>query len=337
VVESITIDDLDRQLVHCLSVSRRATHRQIAEVLGVSDQTVARRYRRLRSAGVLRVVGLRNRKRLGALGWFLRLRCVPGAGSGIAAALARRPDTAWVQLLSGDTEVLCSLRSDPREGPDSLLARLPRGGRVVDVTAQSLLHMFSGSPGGLDYLAVLPPEQVAPLRCPLAEDQGEQRPADGGPPDRGMAELSEADRALLAALGVDGRMSHADLAAATGWSESTVRRRMEQLTGSGEVFFHLELNLPVFGFNAEAWLWISVPPSELAAAGKALAGFPEVAYAAATTGPANIAACVVCRDNPEFYEFLTDKVGGIPAIGRLETSPIIRTVKQASVMLAPGA
>jgi DNA-binding Lrp family transcriptional regulator len=103
------------------------------------------------------------------------------------------------------------------------------------------------------------------------------------------------------------------------------------------VFFHLELNLPVFGFNAEAWLWISVPPSELAAAGKALAGFPEVAYAAATTGPANIAACVVCRDNPEFYEFLTDKVGGIPAIGRLETSPIIRTVKQASVMLAPGA
>jgi DNA-binding Lrp family transcriptional regulator len=152
-----------------------------------------------------------------------------------------------------------------------------------------------------------------------------------------MAELSEADRALLAALGVDGRMSHADLAAATGWSESTVRRRMEQLTGSGEVFFHLELNLPVFGFNAEAWLWISVPPSELAAAGKALAGFPEVAYAAATTGPANIAACVVCRDNPEFYEFLTDKVGGIPAIGRLETSPIIRTVKQASVMLAPGA
>jgi len=183
--------------------------------------------------------------------------------------------------------VLCSLRSDPREGPDSLLARLPRGGRVVDVTAQSLLHMFSGSPGGLDYLAVLPPEQVAPLRCPLAEDQGEQRPADGGPPDRGMAELSEADRALLAALGVDGRMSHADLAAATGWSESTVRRRMEQLTGSGEVFFHLELNLPVFGFNAEAWLWISVPPSELAAAGKALAGFPEVAYAAATTGPAS--------------------------------------------------
>jgi DNA-binding Lrp family transcriptional regulator len=336
-VESITIDDLDRQLVHCLSVSRRATHRQIAEVLGVSDQTVARRYRRLRSAGVLRVVGLRNRKRLGALGWFVRLRCVPGAGTQIAAALARRPDTAWVQLLSGDTEVLCSLRGDPREGPDSLLARLPRGGRVVDVTAHSLLHMFSGSPGGLDYLAVLAPERVAPLRYSLAGGPADSEPADGKPAGQGSAELTEADRALLAALGVDGRMSHADLAAATGWSESTVRRRMEQLTRSGQLLFHLELNLPVFGFNAEAWLWISVPPSELEAAGKALAAVPEVAYAAATTGTANIAACVVCRDNQEFYQFLTNKAGGIPAIGRIETSPIIRTVKQASVMLAPGA
>src|SRR5215469_16855068 len=98
-VESITIDDLDRQLVHCLSVDGRAAFSQIAEILGVSDQTVARRYRKMRSSGALRAVGLKSRKRLGALGWFLRMRCVPGAGSGIAMALARRPDTTWVQLL----------------------------------------------------------------------------------------------------------------------------------------------------------------------------------------------------------------------------------------------
>jgi len=328
VVESITIDDLDRQLVHCLSVNGRASFSQVAEVLGVSDQTVARRYRRMRSAGALRVVGLKSRKRLGALGWFLRMRCVPGAGSGIAMALARRPDTTWVQLLSGDTEVLCSLRSDARESRDSLLAKLPRGGRVVEVTAHSLLHMFTGGPDGLGFLAVLDPERVQPLR---------DRPASD-PAERGTQaiELSEVDRALFGALGADGRASHADLAAATGWSESTVRRRMEQLTGSGLLYFDLELNLPVFGFRAAAWLWMAVPPSELEAVGKALAGFPEVAYAAATTGPANLAACVVCRDEPGLYEFLTRKAGGIPAIGRIETAPIIRTVKQASVILAPG-
>jgi DNA-binding Lrp family transcriptional regulator len=323
-VESITIDELDRQLVHCLSVNGRASFSQVAGILGVSDQTVARRYRRMRSTGALRVVGLKSRKRLGALGWFLRLRCVPGAGSGIAMALARRPDTSWVQLLSGDTEVLCSLRSDARDDRDSLLAKLPRGGRVVEVTAHSLLHMFTGGPDGLGFLAVLPPERVAPLRDQPVRDL------------KSPIELSEVDRALFGALGADGRASHADLAAATGWSESTVRRRMEQLTECGLLYFDLELNLPAFGFRAAAWLWMAVPPSELGAVGKALAGFPEVAYAAATTGPANLAACAVCRDEPGLYEFLTRKVGGIPAIERIETAPIIRTVKQASVLLAPG-
>jgi hypothetical protein len=81
---------------------------------------------------------------------------------------------------------------------------------------------------------------------------------------------------------------------------------------------------------------MSVPPSELDAMGKALAGFPVVAYAAAT-GPANLAACVVCHSDAELYEFLTSSAGGVHVIGRIETAPIIRTVKQASVMLAAGA
>ncbi len=76
-MDSLTIDELDRQLVHCLSVDGRASFSRVAEILGVSDQTVARRYRRLRSSGVLRVVGLKARHKIGTLGWFLRMRCVP--------------------------------------------------------------------------------------------------------------------------------------------------------------------------------------------------------------------------------------------------------------------
>ena len=166
-MDTITIDDLDRQLAQCLGVDGRASFSQLAEVLGVSDQTVARRYRRLRSAGMLRVVGLKARKQLGSLGWFLRIRCVPGAGPAIAAALARRADTAWIQLLSGNTEVLCTLRGDAREDREALLAKLPRGERIVDVTAHSLLHMFTGGPDALGFLQVLPALRVEPLRLPV--------------------------------------------------------------------------------------------------------------------------------------------------------------------------
>jgi len=329
-VDTITIDDLDRQLAQCLGVDGRASFSQLAEVLGVSDQTVARRYRRLRSAGLLRVVGLKARKQLGSLGWFLRIRCVPGAGPAIAAALARRADTAWIQLLSGNTEVLCTLRGDAREDREALLAKLPRGERIVDVTAHSLLHMFTGGPDALGFLQVLPASRVEPLQQPARASHAASQAGT-------HVELGELDFALFDALGVYGRASNAELAAATGWSESTVRRRMDQLRDVGVLYFDVELDMPAFGFRSTTWLWLSVPPADLAAAGAALAKFPEVAYAAATTGTANLAACVVCRDETEFYEFLTARAATLPGVQRVETAPVIRTVKQASPARSPIA
>lgn len=337
-VESITVDELDRQLTQCLGVDGRASFSAIAEVLGVSDQTIARRYRRLRSAGALRVVGIKYPKASGYGGWFLRLRCVPGAGMAIAEALAKRPDTAWVQLLSGDTEVLCALRGTG-VGSDmthSLLTRLPRSSRIVAVTVHSRLHMFTGGPDALGFFDVLPQERVEPLhrhqaRLPAAQAAG--RPSPGAP--AALTEEDELDTALFAALAVDGRTPYADLAAATGWSETTVRRRIDQLRDAGVLQFDLEADMATFGFRTTAWLWLSVPPSHLADVGSALAKHPEVAYVTATTGPANLAACVVCRDDEALYEFLTAKVGALPGVGRVETAPVIRTVKQASPVAFP--
>jgi len=99
-VESITVDDLDRQLTQCLGVDGRASFSAIAEILGVSDQTIARRYRRLRSTGALRVVGIKYPKASGYGGWFLAaLRSRRGdgdrggageaAGHGLGAAAFR--------------------------------------------------------------------------------------------------------------------------------------------------------------------------------------------------------------------------------------------------------
>jgi DNA-binding Lrp family transcriptional regulator len=327
-VESDTVDDLDRQLAQCLGVDGRASFSAIAEVLGVSDQTVARRYRRLRSAGLLRVAGLKWDTSHGSAHWFLRLRSVPGAGEAIAAALARRDDTAWVQLLSGDTEVLCSLRGDGFTSAEALLSRLPRSERIVAVTAYSRLHMFTGGADALGFLDILPPDRVAPLGPARGKGAGGPVPPTGIVP-------SDLDAALFSALALDGRTPYADLAAAAGWSETTVRRRIDQLRDAGALSFSLEADLAAFGFRCQAWLWLSVPPAQLAEAGTALGKFPEVAYAAATTGPANLAAVAVCRDEESLYQFLTAKVGALPGVERVEISPVIRIVKQASPVLLP--
>jgi hypothetical protein len=67
--ETSQLDDVDRALLHALMVAPRASFRQFAAVLDVSDQTIARRYRRLAVTNGLRVFGLIKRaaRRLGGL------------------------------------------------------------------------------------------------------------------------------------------------------------------------------------------------------------------------------------------------------------------------------
>lgn len=85
-VPGTRFDDLDRALLHALQVDGRASFRRIAEVLEVSDQTVARRYARLRAARALQVLGIGDPSIPRATQWLLRVR----AASDTAARSPRR-------------------------------------------------------------------------------------------------------------------------------------------------------------------------------------------------------------------------------------------------------
>jgi DNA-binding Lrp family transcriptional regulator len=146
-------------------------------------------------------------------------------------------------------------------------------------------------------------------------------------------ELGPGDEAMLEMLSRDGRAAYADLAGVTGWSESTVRRRMDQLCASGALFFDMDVLPTLLDYRLEAQLLMSVPPADLEATGQALARHPEIAFAGVTTGSANLTASVVCRDDTAFYHYLTGSLGALPAIRHIETAPIIRTIKRAGAVL----
>ncbi|RCH64872.1 Lrp/AsnC family transcriptional regulator [Streptomyces sp. SDr-06] len=313
-------DELDRRLAHALQIDGRAPFSAIAEALGVSDRTIARRYARLRSAGVVRVLCGVDSTALGAVLWFLRVRCAPAASLPVAEALAGRPDTSWVSLTSGGTEVTCVVRAESEADSEALLlAKLPRTPRVEGVTAHSVLHAFYGGPDNLvGKLGSLDAEAIERLRPPPMP----HRP--------GPVRLDDGDRKLLAVLATDGRAGLEQLAKATGWSPSTVRRRMTELCEHGVLYLDIDVDWRMFGMRARALLWLSVAPAHLEEAGQALAGHPEIAFAAATTGPTNLYASVVCADQRELYRYLTTRVAALPAITHLETAPVIRSVKQAA-------
>lgn len=290
----------------------RAAFSTIGAVLGVSEHTVARRYRRLRSHGVLRVVGILNGVRLGYKSWTIRIRCTPDAAMPISTALARRPDTFWIYVLSGGTEIACN--SQPRTADELLIDKLPRGRGVLDVTAHELLSDHATPPDG-------------PVSGPLDEDQAARiRTPEPALLDEPVS-LNTADQRMLAVLARDGRAAYAQLANAVGDSSSTVARRLQYLRATGALAFKVEVSPAAFGRHAEARLWMSVPPQALTATAATLAAYPEVSFAAVTTGPTNLVAQVACPDSTSLYRYVTGQVAGVTAVNSIETAPVLRTVK----------
>jgi DNA-binding Lrp family transcriptional regulator len=322
-VEDDMLDTIDRQIVHMLTIEPRAPFRTIAEVTGISDQTAARRYRRLAESFGLRVLGVLDGSSLGWVDWFVRLQTMPGAADAIAEALARRADTKWVQLASGGTEIICFLEARTPEERDALLLRgLPGSRRVVQISAHSILHNFTPGP----WQGVTQALSEAQLALLARGDDPTKPPAPG-------EALQPDDEPLLTELARDGRTSSAALAAEIHWHESTVRRRISELRRSGLLHFEIDLDTRGFGMTVHTVFWLSVEPARLDEVGRTLAKQPEVPFAAATTGPANLVASAHFRNTQHLYEYLTGELASLPGMRSVETAPIIRTLKRTGSVL----
>ncbi|HEY1916018.1 MAG TPA: Lrp/AsnC family transcriptional regulator [Streptosporangiaceae bacterium] len=344
------MDRIDRQIIHILQIQPRASFTRIADTVGVSEQTAARRYRRLRGEGVLRVVGLIASAGLGQSDWVVRVQCRPDSSLKLAHALARRDDVSWVTLGAAGSELVCSVRSRSREQRDELLLqRLPSTAPVLGISAHAVMHRFAGS--GPDWQAFgdqLTQEQLDLLDAGAADARpgtvgagsAEAGAAGGevaGGEVAGRAEqavaLEPEDQPMLEVLARDGRAGYAALAAATGWSEGRVARRVETLHRHGAIYFDLDIATRMLGFTVTAYLWLTVEPARLGDLGLQLADHPEVPFCAAVTGTSNLLASVVCRDIEALYQYVSTRVGALHGVRQIEVSPELRRLKQAGSLL----
>jgi DNA-binding Lrp family transcriptional regulator len=310
------LDDIDRGLIHALHVDARAPFSRIGAVLGVSTQTVARRYQRLRADAGLRVVGLPDPAQAGLTQWIVRLTAQPATARTLARSLARRPDTSWVKLTSGGTEIVSIVHTPVAEPSSMLLHDIPRTASVTAVSAHFLLHSYVGGPTAWrGRITTLDEDQQRSLRQPDA--------VAGGEP------LSPVDHALVDALRHDGRLANADLAAATGLSPATVARRLADLRARGAIFFDVEVSAALYGVTTQAFLWMAVAPADLDQVATTLATHDELAVVAATTGQTNLIAHALCADPGALHRYLTHRLGALPAIHTLHTAPVLETLKAA--------
>ncbi|WP_229758992.1 Lrp/AsnC family transcriptional regulator [Peterkaempfera bronchialis] len=335
-MDVLVLDDLDRGLIHALQVDGRAPFTLVADILGCSTQTVVRRYRRLYAEAGLRVVALPTPRSSGTHQWFVRLTAATRAAHDIAVALARRPDTSWVRLTSGGTEIVAIIHTAPT-GPDAhalLLRDIQRTAGITAVSAHYLLHTYLGGPTAWrGRVETLDAAQRARLRAQSATgpEPGPNSGATKSQPDGPPYLLTGADRLLLDALRDNARLSYAELAAATGSTASTVARRLAGLRACGAIFLDVDIEPSALGVTVSALLWMQVAPAHLDAVATELAGHRELALVAATTGPTNLVAHALCRDAEELHRYLIHEVA-LDAIARIETAPVLRTYKAAATL-----
>ncbi|WP_308401075.1 Lrp/AsnC family transcriptional regulator [Streptomyces sp. AC512_CC834] len=310
---------LDPQLLEALQLDGRTPFSRLARRLDVSERTVARRYQRLRSLG-LRIVGQPVPDRLGLIRWLLRLRCTPDAAGTIAEALARRPDTTWVTLASGGTELYCAVNTRSADERNALLLqKLPRTPHVLSVSAHCMMRIFVGTTSTWHATRFHP---AAP-----AVDSGAQAVP---------LTLDATDRVLFAELARDGRATLPELARATGRSPSSVQRHLDRLRTEGALSLSVDFDPELLGYRMATQLWLNVAPAHLRTVGETLATHPAIAFAAAITGTSNLVASGVFRTPADLYDYIDRHIGPLPGIQSIETAPTLREVKRLAPALPPG-
>ncbi|MFF8916417.1 Lrp/AsnC family transcriptional regulator [Streptomyces sp. NPDC015032] len=313
-----TMDDLDQHLLQALQLDGRAPFSRIARDRDVSERTIARRYQRLRTLG-LRIIGRPVSSRLGLTRWLLRLHCTPDAAGTIAEALARRPDTSWVTLASGGTELYCALNARTAEERNALLLeKLPRTPQVLSVSAHCMMRIFVGA--------------TSTWHATRFEPQSTATAVDSGSSTAAPLVLDATDRTLFAELARDGRATLPELAAATDRSPSSVQRHLDRLRGEGALNLSVDFDPQLLGYHMATRLWLNVTPAHLRIVGESLATHPEIAFAAAITGTSNLVANGIFRNPADLYDYIDQRISRLPGIQSIETAPTLREVKR----LAPA-
>ncbi len=321
---------LERGILQALSYDARMSFAALAQVLGVSEQTVKRRYDAMVRSGAARVIVMQNKEVVGSPRWLLRLRPAPGEAGRLADLLAAHPDISWVSELAGGTEVAAAyLPPSDSSRDDFLRDRLPRTSFVAEITAQMMVHRYVSVKAVPGTSGALPPAGTARL-LELADpayrviDLREKEGDDGA-----IVALDPVDERIVRELERDGRAPYAAIARTVGATPARVTQRVATMLRSGQIYFDIDVSLQALGMRWGVQAYLACTPAAVERVGRALAAVEEVPFVALTTGATNLAASVMFRGDRGPREFLTETLGGLDGITSAELVPVTRQVKLA--------
>jgi DNA-binding Lrp family transcriptional regulator len=256
-----------------LQIEPRAAWTKIAAVLGVDAVTVARRWARLCEERLVWATA----HELGTLdlrGAIIEVECARNPVE-VAVDLAKDPECYALDITSGGRDLLMTpYAPDEFALTEYLLTRV--SGRP-DVR-RARIHLITGHFG----------EGSAWRLRELTSEQVERFADSGSVVQTPRAALSTVERAVIAALREDARMSAIDIAERVGIPVRRARETVQHLLSSKRIRLRTEVARSVSGWPIQAWYFVRVPARRLLRVGAQLARLEELRLVVSAAGPHNL-------------------------------------------------
>ncbi|ALE73096.1 MULTISPECIES: Lrp/AsnC family transcriptional regulator [unclassified Pseudonocardia] len=316
----------DFALVHALQLHPRASWSGLAPVLDAAPVTLARRWERLREAGLAWVTGYPVVREDVMQVALVEIDCAPGRLDEVVAALQEEPPVMTIEHAARGRDLLLTVNAPSFAELSGLV--LDRLARVPGV-ASTRTHLAAGVhlEGSRWRLDALDAAQIDAVR--------ELRQADGRDAGEPVDLLGPVHRPIVRELGADGRAGAAEIAARIGRPASTVRRQLAALVRSGSLVFRCEVAQLLTRWPICVTWWIRLPTDDVADAVRRIRGDPRVRLCLSLTGPANFLVTAWTHTLPELVGMQSAIEHAVPAAEIVDTSVILRTRKRMGRLLHP--
>ena len=140
--------------------------------------------------------------------------------------------------------------------------------------------------------------------------------------------LDDLDLKIIGLLREDGRKTNVEIANELGVSDTTVRRRIAQLSKFGAMRVVAIVNPSHIGYIIDCSIAIQVEPSRSREVADQLSQMEEVRYLGFTSGSCDLLVSALFRSQKELLTFLVEKLGKIQGVQRTETTHILSVEKR---------
>jgi DNA-binding Lrp family transcriptional regulator len=313
----------DLKLIHALQIGPRLSWTVLGEILDRHPTSLAQRWRRLEQSGVAWITAhALGRPDQMALS-FHDVVCAPGRGRSVAEAMGRIPEVFTIEECHRDRDfMLTVIAASPTQLTQTVYPRLAGvpGLTRYESSFCTRLHR-TASDWELD---ALDPAQRQALRSAVGP-----RPAATA----ALGDLPPSSGPIADILGLNGRATAAQVAAATGQHPATARRRLHRVLESGALSFRCDVSHQATGYPVMCQWFARLPVAEHSAAATELSRLGALRLCASTTGRTNFMFMTWHRSAADIMAVEQSATQRLPQLEIRETVIISNIPKRAGWQL----